>query len=85
MENKLVYPATFEEDGKYISVQFPDVEGVFTFGNTLEHAREMAEEAVGLMLEGFENYPVASSVEEIKAMYPEKEVYLVSPKFPVRD
>ena len=48
---KYAYPAIFkqEEDGLY-SVEFPDIEGCFTSGETLPEAIEMAEDALCLML-----------------------------------
>jgi len=49
-----VYPAIFfqEEDG--YSVSFPDLDGCFTEGETIEHAVEMAQEALGLYLVSLE-------------------------------
>jgi len=47
-----VYPAIFEPDeeaGGYC-VYFPDLENVFTQGDTLVHAMEMAQDALCLML-----------------------------------
>lgn len=48
---KYAYPAIFtkEENGAY-SVNFPDVPGCFTSGETLPEAIEMAEDALCLML-----------------------------------
>ena len=39
----------YEEDGAYL-VEFPDLEGTFTFGDTLEEAKAMAKEAMDLTL-----------------------------------
>lgn len=49
---KLFYPAIFhpEEEGGY-SVFFPDLEGCYTCGDTLEQCYEMAFEVLGLYLE----------------------------------
>ena len=45
-----VYPAIFhEEDSKYW-VEFPDLEGCQSFGNTLEETVENAQEALGLYI-----------------------------------
>ena len=44
---------TKEADGKY-SVVFRDLEGCFTCGDNLEHAIEMAEDALALVLYGYE-------------------------------
>lgn len=51
-----VYPAIFtpEEDGGY-SVLFPDLEGCFTCGDNLADALFMAEDALALVLYGYEH------------------------------
>ncbi|MBE5864083.1 MAG: type II toxin-antitoxin system HicB family antitoxin [Lachnospiraceae bacterium] len=47
---KRIYPAIFhEEEGSYW-VEFPDLEGCQTTGDTLENAIEMAQEALGLYI-----------------------------------
>lgn len=52
---KYAYPAIFslEDDGGY-TVSFPDVDGCFTFGDTLAEAIFMAEDALALMLYNLE-------------------------------
>ena len=52
---KYVYPAIFtpEEDGSY-SIVFPDLEGCYTGGDNLEDGIEMAEDALALVLYGYE-------------------------------
>ena len=50
MANKVVYPAIFINDGDYIFVKFPDVEGAFTQGINIQEAYEMAEEVLGIIL-----------------------------------
>ena len=52
---KYVYPAIFppEEDGSY-SIVFPDLEGCYTCGDSLEDGIEMAEDALALVLYGYE-------------------------------
>ena len=49
---KYVYPAIFEPDYERggFSVFFPDLANVFTEGNDFQHAMEMAEDALCLML-----------------------------------
>ena len=47
---KYVFPAIFTPDDGGYSVSFPDVEGVYTCGDTLEEAYEMAEDALSVML-----------------------------------
>ena len=52
---KYVYPAIFtpEENGSY-SINFPDLGGCFTCGDTLEDGLEMARDALALVLYGYE-------------------------------
>ena len=52
---KYVYPAIFtpEVDGGF-SIKFPDLEGCFTCGDTLEDGLEMAKDALALVLYGYE-------------------------------
>lgn len=59
---KIYYPAVFhpEEEGGF-SVSVPDIEGCFTQGETIAEAVEMAQDAIGLMLEDCSVWPEASS------------------------
>ena len=52
---KYVYPAIFtpEDDGSY-SIVFPDLEGCYTCGDNLEDGIELAEDALALVLYGYE-------------------------------
>ena len=52
---KYVFPAIFtpEENGTY-SIIFPDLEGCYTCGDNLEDGVEMAEDALALVLYGYE-------------------------------
>ena len=52
---KYAYPAIFtpEEDGTY-SIVFPDLEGCYTCGDSIEDGLEMAEDALALVLYGYE-------------------------------
>lgn len=67
---KYVYPAIFTEDEDGYSVRFPDVDGCFTSGRSLQEALEMAEDALCLMLydmeESGEAIPVASGVNNVQ-------------------
>lgn len=68
---KLVYPACFyEEDEGGYSVEFPDLLGCITQGDTLEEAIEMAEDAaLGWLLDELENgkeIPKKSEIKDIK-------------------
>lgn len=49
-----VYPAIFLKESNSYSVSFPDLDGCFTEGDTLEEAVEMAQEALGLYLVSLE-------------------------------
>ncbi|MBQ8812946.1 MAG: type II toxin-antitoxin system HicB family antitoxin [Lachnospiraceae bacterium] len=53
--SKYAYPAIFtpEEDGGY-SITFPDLEGCYTCGTDLRDGLEMAEDALALVLYGYE-------------------------------
>ena len=53
--SKYAYPTVFtlEEDGTY-SIIFPDLEGCYTCGDSLEDGIEMAEDALALTLYGYE-------------------------------
>ena len=49
--SKITYPALFhEEDGKYC-VEFPDLEGCLTNGDTVEESYKNAKEALGFYLD----------------------------------
>ena len=65
-----VYPAIFLKEDIGYSVTFPDLDGCFTEGNTLEEAIEMAQEALGLYLVSLEerdiSVPLPSDISVIK-------------------
>ena len=71
MSTKYAYPAIFtpEEDGGF-SVVFPDLEGCFTCGDDMADAIFMAEDALALVLYGYENdgreIPTPSKMEDLK-------------------
>ena len=66
---KYVYPAIFTKDGKFYSVNFPDLEGCYTQGDTIEDALEMAEDILCMTLynleENKESIPVPSDIKSI--------------------
>ena len=70
--SKYIFPAVYEpnELGGYC-VSFPDIENVFTEGDDLKHAMEMAEDVLSLMLYGRERdgeeIPTPSKTSDIKA------------------
>lgn len=45
------YQAKIYKDGKSYSVEFPDLPGCFSMGDSLEEAKKMAQEALSLYLE----------------------------------
>lgn len=65
---KKIYPAVFhlEEKGGY-SVSFPDLEGCFTAGETIEEAFAMAKEASALYLDGMKELPKATELTKVSA------------------
>ena len=54
------YPVNLRNDGKFITVSFPDVPEAHTFGNNRGHALEMAKEALEKAMEFYfdDNRPV---------------------------
>lgn len=69
---KCIYPAifTWDEESKTYSVDFPDIEGCFTYGYDLPEAFDYAADVLPLMLSGLEedNQPIPnpSKIEDIK-------------------
>lgn len=53
----LTYPAVFTPEEDSYWVQFIDLEGCFSSGETLAEAMENAKEAMGLYLEDLDKYP----------------------------
>lgn len=53
----LTYPAIFTKEGDSYWVEFIDLEGCFSDGNSLAEAMENAKEAMGLFLEDLSVYP----------------------------
>lgn len=65
---KHLYPAVFTEEQDGYSVKFPDFDGCFSEGDTLEEAYEMAIDALGLYLDDGEKtfeYPKATNPKSI--------------------
>lgn len=66
---KHFYPAIFHQEADGYSVRFPDLDGCFTEGDTLEEAYQMANDAIGLYLSeqsGQFRFPNASSPRDIQ-------------------
>jgi predicted RNase H-like HicB family nuclease len=66
-----VYPAIFTQEGKYYCVEFPDLEGCQTIGESVGDAIDKASEALGLYLVALEEDkvtpPNASAPQSLKA------------------
>lgn len=60
--HKHFYPAIFHEDGDGYWVDFPDLPGCVTQGDTFEQAYEMSVEALGLYLETANGFTYPQSV-----------------------
>ncbi|MED5053794.1 type II toxin-antitoxin system HicB family antitoxin [Anoxybacillus rupiensis] len=69
-KDRYIYPAVFDYADDGISVEFPDLPGCFTCGDTEEEAFQMAKEAMALHLYGLEQeneeIPQPSKVSEIQ-------------------
>ncbi len=69
-KDKYIYPAIFDYADDGISVEFPDLQGCLTFGDTEEEALLMAKEVLGLWMENVESdnedIPKASSLLDLK-------------------
>ena len=64
---KLIYPAIFLEEEVGYSVSFPDLEGCFTEGDTLEAAFHAAKEVLALHLDELNELPIATAMKDVKA------------------
>ena len=63
MKNQLtVFPAIFTYDGKCYNVDFIDLKGCSTFGDSIQNAYLMAQDAMGLYLDDLTNFPKPSTV-----------------------
>ena len=67
---KYSYPAIFTPEGKDVySVFFPDIDGCYTFGDSIINSMEMAQDALALMLFDYEienrPIPTPSNVNDI--------------------
>lgn len=67
---KYVYPAVFTPEEKGYSINFPDLEGCFTCGDSLQDGLEMARDVLALVLYGYEkeekSIPIPSGRNEIE-------------------
>ena len=76
--SEIYYPAVFhEEDGAYW-VEFPDLPGCLTQGNSEIEALDMAKDALGLYLdENLDNIKAPSTCKEVQILFPNELVMLV--------
>ena len=56
-EDLVTYPAIFTKENNQYWVEFIDLKGCFSAGDTLAEAMENAKEAMGLFLEDLKEYP----------------------------
>jgi len=67
--SKHYYPAIFTEEIDGFSVRFPDLDGCFTEGDTLDDVYKMAFDAIGLFLQQQDrsfDFPKCSNPKDIK-------------------
>ncbi len=62
---KKIYPAIFHEEENSYWVEFPDLEGCITQGETLEEAFSMAKEALALYLDGMKELPPVTKMQNV--------------------
>lgn len=67
---KLIYPAIFHEDSDGVWVEFPDLQGCQSCGETIQEVWDGAKEALEgycvTLLEKKQNLPAASDIKKIK-------------------
>lgn len=74
-----IYPAIFhEEEGGYW-VEFPDLDGCFTHGKTLEEAFEWAGDALFAYLDGFKEEIKPTPISQVEKKFESDIVLLVKP------
>ncbi|MGI6349360.1 MAG: hypothetical protein GX245_00525 [Eubacteriaceae bacterium] len=68
-----VYPAIINKENDVFWMEFPDLPGCQTMGETIEETMKNAEEALGLFLASFvedgQEIPEASAIEDIESKY----------------
>ena len=72
-----IYPAIFHKENGAYWIEFPDLEGCNTCGNTFEDAMKMAQEALGLYINGlYENELNIPTPSDIRTILPEKDAFV---------
>ena len=69
--SKKYYPAIFHPEEQGYSVIIPDLAGCYTQGDSMDEAYEMAEDAIGLYVEGMASLPIPSAPESIPVEKPD--------------
>ncbi len=74
---KLIYPAVFHEDSDGVRVEFPDLQGCQSFGETLEEALDGAKEALeGYCVTLLEEKRKLPAARDIKSIIPGKNAFV---------
>ncbi len=74
---KLIYPAVFHEDKDGIWVEFPDLQGCQTYGETIQDVLDSAKEALeGYCITLLEEKHKLPSASDIKTIKPEKNAFV---------
>lgn len=64
--SRIAYPALFHEENGSYWVEFPDLQGCLTDGDTIEEAYEHAKETLGFYLDGDDNsYNKPSAIKKV--------------------
>jgi predicted RNase H-like HicB family nuclease len=68
LQRKYEFYAIFQYETESISIEFPDLPGCFSYGQTEDEAISMAAEALNLYLEGcpIEHIPEPSNLDQIR-------------------
>lgn len=74
---KLIYPAVFHEDDDGIWVEFPDLEGCYSSGDTIEEALDGAKESLeGYCMVLLERKHILPKPSNIKEIYPGENAFV---------
>ena len=75
MKDRYSFIAVFYSDDDGVSIEFPDLPGCFTEGDTLEEAYEMAQDAMGLYMVNENGEFVFPTPTDIKSIVPKENEY----------
>jgi len=72
-----IYPAIFHKDNNILWVEFPDLEGCQTCGDTLQKTVALAQEALGLYITSLEETKsIIPTATDIKQIIPPKDAFV---------